>query len=519
MPTAGRSSSSNNKKKKKNRQGKDAAVHQHRHEELIRAADHALLAEDAGQAMRMYTAAAAAIEKQQKQRSRDGDSDDGGEDVCAAALVSVLEKRAQAKLSLSDQGGALNDYRKALILLEQRHPSPLSSPPATTAAATTSETSSPTASATDEDDADLLDQKAGLCLYVGQLSEGGDALEAYKRGIAYLQGALSQRRRQQHQQQQGSDDIRPAISPDQEVTTDEEMIVDDDGEVSNRINNDNTDETPLTTESAVRETRRKLAEAYCTVAELFLTDLCYEENAEQECESYVTQALQITDCAGVEQQEPIVDALQAAANLRLSQKRGPEAVEYALRAYDAMKVGCGALATLVGMQSDGGDDGNNGDNAPGVAANTGRANELQELDSVQNLPGFEFRCQTAKVLLECAATVAGGEDPRRNQCVQGAVQVLASLLAENDEVVEIWYLMGEAFTAMHPPQDKNRELAVYYFQRCKEMLGSVQESLEQEVGEAVDEDEEDAAQRQLDEVMCQLDDVNAKLDELQQGAI
>jgi len=51
--------------------------------------------------------------------------------------------------------------------------------------------------------------------------------------------------------------------------------------------------------------------------------------------------------------EPLVDALQTMASLRLSQKtRQQEAVPFILRAYDKMKTGCEALATLVGLGDD-----------------------------------------------------------------------------------------------------------------------------------------------------------------------
>jgi len=277
----------------------------------------------------------------------------------------------------------------------------------------------------------------------------------------------------------------------------------------------------------LRETRRKLSAAYCTAAELYLTDLCLEEDAERECEDLVDLALRLTidddDGApggGGVAGEPTVDALQTATSLRLSQSRGAEAVDYILKACRQMRAGCRALASLVGVAS--GDESSPDDHRAQQQPpppQQQEARELLELEAVQNLPEFEFRCQTAKLLLECAAELKGIEgtgavakdDPRRHQCLQASVDVLGSLLAENDEVVEIWFLMGEAFAAM-----SQTDVAAYYWERAKDMLECVRQSLEEEIVERAGElegEEEDELQRQVDEVTCQLEDIGAKLED------
>jgi hypothetical protein len=75
----------------------------------------------------------------------------------------------------------------------------------------------------------------------------------------------------------------------------------------------------------------KLSGAYCAMAELYLTDLWYEDNAENECKLILEKALQIKDGDG----EPLVDALQTMASLRLSQesRRADEAVPYIRRSW------------------------------------------------------------------------------------------------------------------------------------------------------------------------------------------
>jgi hypothetical protein len=122
--------------------------------------------------------------------------------------------------------------------------------------------------------------------------------------------------------------------------------------------------------------RRQQSAAFCTIAELYLTDLCYEEDAEQQCEEAIQAAMKIIDPTDG---EPLADSLQTMASLRLSQRRTKEAATTVLKAYQKMKCGCEALSALVGLQKN--------DEV------TTQAVELVDVDAANNLPGFEFRCQ------------------------------------------------------------------------------------------------------------------------------
>lgn len=309
--------------------------------------------------------------------------------------------------------------------------------------------------------------RSNLYLYAGQLCMEQEALETYKKGIQSLEACLALTQR---------------------TTTDAAMA-----------DNDNNDDTE-------KVLNQKLSGAYCTVAELYLTDLCYDENAETECESYLDKALQIKDSDG----EPMVDALQTMASLRLSQKpRQLEAVPYILRAYDKMKVGSEALAALVGLAENSSDESEPKEEG---------ATELKEVDAANNLPEFEFRCQTAKLLLECAALLkdsspaaaASAEPSQEDQCISAAISVLGSLLAQNDEVVEIWYLAGCAFAAKRPPL---ADPARFYLDRAMQMLQDIKKALEQEVKFA-DQEDIDELREQLEENQVQIEDVHSKLAEL-----
>jgi tetratricopeptide (TPR) repeat protein len=309
--------------------------------------------------------------------------------------------------------------------------------------------------------------RSNLYLYTGQLSMGQEALNAYQKGVQSLEACLTLVQDNSIAAEQDSDDTEKIL-------------------------------------------KQKLSRAYCTIAELFLTDLCYEDNAETECESYLERALQIKDD---KDGEPLADALQTMASLRLSQKtRQMEAVPYIMRAYSKMKVGCEALAIFVGLADDANlkkDDDHES------------AFELKEVDAANNLPEFEFRCQTAKLLLECTAllrdvpqtadvTILTEATSDADQCLAAAISVLGSLLAQNDEVIEVWFLTGCAFAAKRPPLVDS---AKYHLSHAMQMLQEVKKALELEARFADQEDLADL-QGQLEENKVQIEDVEAKLVEL-----
>jgi hypothetical protein len=123
-----------------------------------------------------------------------------------------------------------------------------------------------------------------------------------------------------------------------------------------------------------------LCQAYCNVADLWMTDLCMDPSAETSAVSAVESALKYDTGA-------IPDALQALANLRLSQNRGGDAAEAMTEVWKRIGGGCKAMAEVVGL----------GDKVVEESANPmtveGGAVEVEQdaLDEVNKLPGFEFR--------------------------------------------------------------------------------------------------------------------------------
>jgi tetratricopeptide (TPR) repeat protein len=355
-------------------------------------------------------------------------------------LARVLLKLGEVKVSLENEEGARQDFEFATTLLNK-----------------------------EVDTLETHEIRASLFLYLGQLSSEQEALEALRKGICELQACIRLRENECEHKQQQDMDCTTQYGPSQR--------------------------------ESLLETRRQLSNAFCTLAELFLTDLCFEEGAEQECEAAVQAAIKITEDNG----EPLVDSLQTMASLRLSQGRAPEAARFMLQAYNKMKSGCEALSALVGLKKEEDDEEDTTNN---------QAIELTNVDAANNLPGFDFRCQTAKLLMECAVALKGEEsDPSTVpqqvvECSDAAVQVLASLLAENDEVIEVWYLLGCAFAASSPP---DAEAAAQYWGRALELLTRMKDHMELIAGDGSGDEEET---NQLQEINLQIDEVHKRLKEI-----
>ncbi|KAF2495793.1 TPR domain-containing protein [Lophium mytilinum] len=135
-------------------------------------------------------------------------------------------------------------------------------------------------------------------------------------------------------------------------------------------------------EEVVEEKKRKLADALCGVAEVYMTDLSWEEDAEARCEALVTEALMVAP------NNP--EALQTLASVRISQMRLEDARAALTRSLDVWK-------------------------------------DLEPEDP--KVPEFPTKISLARLLME-----AEMEDE--------AIEVLERLVGEDDGSVEAWYLGG-----------------------------------------------------------------------------
>lgn len=186
---------------------------------------------------------------------------------------------------------------------------------------------------------------------LGQIHTGQEAVDYYLKGIQVLLSALEK-------QAQTTDPLGASAFPE--------------------------DDPDLPSEKDV-------SVAYCSMAEIYLTDLCMEEGAADKCKECIEQALQY------HHDNP--EALQLMASYLFSAERNQEGKEYLLK----------SVVRWLPSQK------------------TASATE----DDLQNIeiPPYETRITTAKLLIEAEE-------------YETAVDVLEGLLEEDDEVIQVWYLSG-----------------------------------------------------------------------------
>ncbi|GFR79364.1 TPR repeat-containing protein YDR161W [Elysia marginata] len=188
---------------------------------------------------------------------------------------------------------------------------------------------------------------------LGQLMEGATAVQCYQKGVELM---LSEKEKQH------AEEVAAACSDDRPVTD------------------------------------RDISSAYCAIAELYLTDLCFDEVAEEKCKDFVEKAI-VADSENAE-------AFQLKANFLMSKDEKEEARE--------------CIKKSVGMW------------LPKLqAVDTGNVAD-EDFDPVEVCPiPFTTRVQCGKILTEL------GE-------YEIATDVLETLLDEDDEVPDVWYLLGWA---------------------------------------------------------------------------
>ncbi|XP_054712436.1 uncharacterized protein LOC129222042 isoform X2 [Uloborus diversus] len=203
--------------------------------------------------------------------------------------------------------------------------------------------------------------------------------------------------------------------------------------------------------------QRNLSDAYCSIAEIYMTDCCDEENAEENCANAINYAMK------VDPSNP--DAYQCFAGFHLIRERLEEAKEAIQK----------SLSLWLPQHE---------------AMRDGESNEMEIV-----LPGQDSRTKTSKILIEV-------------EMFEEATTILEGLLAENDENVEFWYLLGLA-NYMHGEEYKYN--AHYYFQKAKEIgtkFGFEDEEMEPQVDDFIEElrkdypldeeDEQDSKEAEFD---------------------
>ncbi|KAJ8288432.1 hypothetical protein COCON_G00010910 [Conger conger] len=148
-------------------------------------------------------------------------------------------------------------------------------------------------------------------------------------------------------------------------------------------------------------TGKDVSVAFCSVAEIFFTDLCMEEGAADKCKEAIERALQY------DPDNP--EAMQLMASYLFSIENIQEGREFLMRSVALWLPGQRSRAEPCGQEED----------------------EDDEEHQQSGIPPYESRITTAKLLVEAEE-------------YETASEVLEGLLEEDDEVVQVWYLLGWA---------------------------------------------------------------------------
>jgi tetratricopeptide (TPR) repeat protein len=163
---------------------------------------------------------------------------------------------------------------------------------------------------------------------------------------------------------------------------------------------------------AERNLEKKLVSALCGLAEIYMSDLCMEPDAESRCEAYVTEALLAMPES--------CEALQTLASVRISQQRPEDAVAALQRA----------------------------------TAELGKADK--------ELPSYAVRIGLARLLIETAQ-------------YESAIEVLERLQAEDDELPDLWYLGGWTLFLLGERERGSKEGWMELWEAAREWLRSCQQ--------------------------------------------
>lgn len=255
-------------------------------------------------------------------------------------------------------------------------------------------------------------------MYLGQLFDGSQAAQCFQKGIELM---IKEREQHQSQQQQ------------------EGACADLEGDIS----------------------ATDISNAFCSLAELYMTDCCFEENAEELCNSNIDKAIEI------DPENP--DAYQLKASYHLSKDQKEDAKEMINKSVSLWLPKYRAI-------------------------DKGEVAE-EDFDPVEPIPvTYESRMSASKILIEV------GE-------YETAIEVLEGLLDENDEEPQTWYMIGWA-NYLHGDEYKGnarfylaKSKEVFKKIKCKdeELLKHVEELLTETGPDEEENEEEDLVEKDMDD--------------------
>ncbi|GFY74703.1 probable assembly chaperone of rpl4 [Trichonephila inaurata madagascariensis] len=209
---------------------------------------------------------------------------------------------------------------------------------------------------------------------MGQLTSGEESLTYYQKGIEILQKEL-----------ENCENIKPSEEEDRKILS------------------------------------KNLSDAYCSVAEIFMTDCCDAENAEQQCHSAIENAIQSNTS------NP--EAYQCLANFYIVKKN------FLKEAKEAIEK---SLALWLPHHE---------------ALRDADAETVFNIELL--IPSYDSRIQTSKLLIEL-------------EMFEQATNILDGLVDEDDEVPEVWYILGW----MNYMQSDEYKLNAHYYLKKATMVSA-----------------------------------------------
>jgi len=116
-------------------------------------------------------------------------------------------------------------------------------------------------------------------------------------------------------------------------------------------------------------------------------------------------------------------------------------------------------------------------------------------------------------MLESASCASNsGNSSLSSSLVDASIQVLGSLLSENDEVIETWFLLGCAFQSSN-----DLEQAREHYEKAKGMMEKTKKAMEEEMEGRGGFDNEGLGE-QIEDVDIQIDDISERIEGCGGGA-
>ncbi|EGC38879.1 hypothetical protein DICPUDRAFT_53050 [Dictyostelium purpureum] len=221
------------------------------------------------------------------------------------------------------------------------------------------------------------DDSATKYMNLGQLVGGDDALKCYNKGVEIMERELKKLIALTPTGEEQNKVPKP-LKPQQLDDDNDEEKMDDEEE-----------EEEEEEESPIAIIKAQLCSALCSKAELYLTDQCFDDDAETQCETSLLKAIEYSPYSP----EPY----SLMASMKISQVKNTDAIQYLNKSYS-----------------------------------------LWETSDIDDRPEFDYRYNIALLFIEL----------KQNRT---AVDILEQLVNEQDNIAEVWYTLGVVYNSLDEP--------------------------------------------------------------------